>query len=194
MDLYNYEKGRGHRNFLKWPSMKEKKLHLKYAVNLSNKTAPRKFCPECSNPKPDDQITRNGNQSQDNKEIIICSNDGIDSESWGVKLEKGMPCSAYGELLLEESQSGQSLRKNESNVSATYTNKNYFTEHWQGKYSLTKSYWINYVVLGVLFQFLLLWAEKQQAFDLWAQCNALFLLDKYGEKVSIVGCGWSGLG
>ena len=144
--------------------MKEKKTQRKYAANLSNKTELNKFCLECGNPKPfektktlkpQNQITLNDYQSQENKKILICSNCGIDSESWGVKPEQGVSCFKSWELLQEESQSGQSLQKNESNVFATYTSKNYFTRHWQGEYSLTQSFWINFIVAGVLFLFLL---------------------------------------
>ena len=55
----------------------------------------------------------------------------------------------------EESQSGQSWRKSKSDVSAIYTSRNYFTQHWQGEYSLGVSYWINYVIVGLVFEFLL---------------------------------------
>jgi len=95
--------------------MIEKKLQLNYAVHLSNKDEPLKFCLKCCNPKP-----------------LKCS-----------------------ELSQEESQSGQSLQKNISSVFTAHTSKNYFTRHWLGKYSLTQSYWINYVVVSVLFLFLL---------------------------------------
>ena len=57
---------------------------------------------------------------------------------------------AYGELRPEKS-----LQKNKPGVSPTHASKNYFTLHWEGEYSLTKSYWINYVVVGILFYFLL---------------------------------------
>jgi hypothetical protein len=60
-----------------------------------------------------------------------------------------------GELLQEEPQSGQSLRKNRANIPAIRESKHYFTRHWQGEYSLTITYWINYVAVGVLLQCLL---------------------------------------
>ena len=45
--------------------------------------------------------------------------------------------------------------KNKFNVSTTNTIKNYFTQHWQGKHSLTKSFWINFIAVGVLLLYIL---------------------------------------
>jgi hypothetical protein len=119
------------------------------------KTGPSKFCPECGDPKPQDQLTGSGNQPQEDKKRLICSNDSIHSEPWKVKLEKGLTCSACEQLLQEKGQSGQSLRKNKPDFSASNTSNNYFTQHWQGEHSLTKSYWINFVIVGVFLLFLL---------------------------------------
>jgi len=41
------------------------------------------------------------------------------------------------------------------NKTAKYKSKNYFTQHWQGEYSLTISYWINYLVVGAILLYLL---------------------------------------
>ena len=40
-------------------------------------------------------------------------------------------------------------------IKTLYKCKDYFTQHWQGEYSLPVSYWVNYVVVGFIFLFLL---------------------------------------
>jgi hypothetical protein len=136
--------------------MRERKNQLKHAVHQSLKTEPLIFCPECGATEPRNKMTINGNQPREDNKTLIYSEGGIDSESWEMKPEKGISCSACRKLKQEKGQSGQSPRKKTSYVPATCASKNYFTQHWQGEYSLTKSYWINCVFVGVLFQFLLI--------------------------------------
>lgn len=97
------------------------------------------------------------------------------SESWAMKEGKpkqtngsGMPgktephsfCPGSWLPLQNESRRKSSQRAGPAN-SSSHTQKNYFTCHWQGKHSLTKSFWINYAVAGIFFQFLLgLYPEK----------------------------------
>ena len=116
-------------------------------------------CPECGDPNPfgktatPNQVTTNGNAAKESKKTLICSHCGAGSDSSVTEYGKKMPpCPECGELLQEDKEPGEPLGENGSDVSQGPTSKNYFLQHWKGEHSLARSYWLNYVAIGFIFQ------------------------------------------
>ncbi len=58
-------------------------------------------------------------------------------------------------FLKQKVRTGRSPKMNRSTAASPHGGRNYFSRHWQGECSLTKSYWLNFIATGILLEFLL---------------------------------------